>query len=89
MLTIVLHEVAVGTIPDFPRDRTAGVELHAHALLLGTLTGEDVCRNGLLNLSFTKQDLFFCDLVAHFDLDDLATSNHTSMLQLDLNQVIG
>jgi len=86
---VVLHEMTIGTIPNFLGDGAAGIEFHTHTLFLRTLSSEDIGRDRLLNLSFTEEDLLFSLLVAGLELDDLATSNHTNVLKLDLNVIVG
>ena len=87
-LTVVVHEVRVGSVPNLLRHRAAVVKIHTHALLLRALTGEDVCRHRLLNLRLGEKDLLFRLRLTCLDLDDLATSDHTDMLKLHLDGVV-
>ncbi|KAF3401859.1 hypothetical protein F1880_009718 [Penicillium rolfsii] len=86
---IVLQEVTISAVPDLPSNRAAGIELHTHALLLGTLTSEDIGGDGLFDLGLTDKNLLFGLLVASLNLDDLATCNHTDVLQLHSDHVVG
>ena len=73
MLTIVVKEVLVGSVPNLLCDGAACVEVHTHTLLLRTLSGEDVGGDWLLNLGLTNKNLIFGLLVASLDIDDLTT----------------
>jgi len=88
MLTIVVHEMLIGSVPNLLGNRTAGIELHTHTLLLRSLSSKDISGHWLLNFSLTKQDFVFGLAVAGLYLDDLATSDHTNVLKLDLNVII-
>lgn len=88
MLTIIVHEVLVGTIPHFLGDLAGVVQVHAHSLLLRTLASEDVGRHWLFDLSLCEQDLLLGLCLLCFDLDDLATRDHANVLQLDLNGIV-
>ena len=79
----------VRTIPHLLRHRTAVIQIHTHTLLLRTLPSEDIRRDRLLDLSLAKQHLLIAVRLASLDLDDLATSDHTDMLKLDLKRVVG
>ena len=89
MLTIVVQEVLVRTVPDLGGNRAALVQVHTHTLFLRTLASENVSRDGLLNLSLTKEDLLLCLGLGGLNLDDLATGDHADVLQGDLDGVIG
>jgi hypothetical protein len=80
--------VLIGAVPNFLCDRAAVVQFHTHALFLRTLTSEDIRSGGLLNLGFSKKNLIFSLLVANLNLDDLATRNHTNVLELDIQHII-
>ncbi len=69
----------VRTVPHFLGNFAAGVQVHAHALLLRALSGEDVCRAWLLDFGFANENLVLGLLVAGLDLDDLAAGNHADM----------
>jgi hypothetical protein len=88
-LTIVVQEVLVSTVPDLGSDRAALVEVHTHALFLGTLTSEDVGRHGLVDLSLTKENLLLGFSLGGLDLDDLAARDHTDVEESDLDGVVG
>jgi hypothetical protein len=65
--------VLVCTVPDLGSDGAALVEVHTHALFLGTLAGEDVSGRGLIDLSLTEKYLLLSLGLGGLDLDDLAT----------------
>lgn len=88
MLTIVVKEVLVGSVPNFSGDGAACVQLHTHALFLRTLSSEDVGRDGLLDLGLTNQNLVLGLLVASLNSNDLATRHHTNVLQADLDSIV-
>jgi hypothetical protein len=81
--------VLVRTVPDLGSNRAALVQVHTHALFLGTLASEDVSRDGLLNLCLTEEDLLLSLGLGSLNLDDLATRHHADVLQGDLDGVIG
>ncbi|KAH0356649.1 beta subunit of fatty acid synthase, partial [Aureobasidium melanogenum] len=87
--TIVVKEVLVGSVPDLLGDRAACVQLHTHTLFLRSLTSEDVGRNRLLNFCLTDENLVLGLLVAGLNGNDLATRDHTDVLQADLDSVVG
>lgn len=89
LLTIVVKEMLVCSVPDLLGDRAACVQLHTHTLFLRTLTSEDVGRDRLLNLCLTNKDLVLGLLVAGLNCDDLATRDHTDVLKADLDGVVG
>jgi hypothetical protein len=68
----------IGSIPHLFGDCTASIKLRTHALLLRTLSSEDVCRDWLLDLSLTKQDLVLSFLIARLDLDYLTACYNVS-----------
>ncbi|KAI3487340.1 hypothetical protein L1887_48761 [Cichorium endivia] len=81
-------EVTVGLVPERLGGGTRIVQVHAHALLLRTLTGEDVHGGGLLDLSLAIDDLVAV-LVEGLDLDDLVAVAHGDVAQLDVELVAG
>ena len=89
MLTIVVHEVLIGPVPDLSGDGTAGVQVHSHTLLLRSLTSEHIGRHRLINFGLAKDNLVLGLLVTGFHLNNLATADHTNMLESDLNVIIG
>ena len=87
-LTIVVHEMLVSAVPNLLGNWAAVVKIHTHALLLRTLTSEDVSGLGLLDLSLTDQDLVLRLRLDGLNLDDLATGDHADVLQLDLEHIV-
>src|ERR1700761_98982 len=85
VLTIVVQEMLISPVPDFPRDLAGVVQIHTHALFLRALASEDVGRYWLLDLRLTEEHLLLILRLARFNLDDLAARKHADMLQLDLN----
>jgi hypothetical protein len=80
--------VLVSAVPDLGSNRATLVEVHTHALFLGTLTSEDVSRDGLIDLGLTEKNLLLSLGLGCLDLDDLATRNHADVQQSDLNGVV-
>jgi hypothetical protein len=87
--TVVVHEVVVRAVPHLLGDRAAGIQIHAHALLLRALAGEDVGGDGLLDFGLAEQHLLLRLSVAGLHLDDLAASNHANVLELDVDRIVG
>jgi hypothetical protein len=89
LLTIVVQEVLVRTVPDLGGNRAALVQVHTHTLFLRTLASEDVSRDGLLDLGLTEKDLLLSLGLGSLNLDDLTTRHHSDVLEGDLDGVIG
>lgn len=79
----------VGAVPHVLGNLAAGVQVHAHALLLRALAGEHVRRARLLDLGLADEYFLFGLLVAGLDLDDLASRHHPDVGQLDVDRVVG
>lgn len=78
----------ISSVPDGLSRRGSVVEFHSHADLLRSLSGEDVGGGRLHDFGGSVDDLLV-SLVERLDLDDLESSVHSGVGELDGELVSG
>jgi len=78
----------ISSVPDSLSGRGGVVELHSHANLLRSLSGEDVGGRRLHDLGGSVDNLLV-SLVERLDLDDLESRVHSGVGELDGEFVSG